>query len=122
MFHKPKCVQSFKQAVPGPAGLLPDLQILSALIKSLEEDAIQGPDLSSIWKEMGKSSGSPLKGISFADVPEDGLLIDGSKWSHLEFVEKKALNYTPARKVQNLNNHVDQDFIFMIGLKCFLHS
>ena len=93
-------VQSFKQAVPGPAGLLPDLQILSALIKSLEDDAIHGPDLSSIWKEMGKSSGSPVKGISFSDVPEDGLLIDGSKWSHLEFVEKKALNYTPARKVQ----------------------
>ena len=89
-----------KQAVPGPAGLLPDLQILSALIKSLEDDAIHGPDLSSIWKEMGKSSGSPLKGISFPDVPEEGLLIDGSKWSHLEFVEKKALNYTPARKVQ----------------------
>ena len=44
-------VQSFKQAIPGPAGLLPDLQILSALIKSLEKDGIHGPDLSSIWKE-----------------------------------------------------------------------
>ncbi len=92
-------LQTFKQAVPGPAGLLPDLQILSALINSLVEESKQSADLATIWKQMSKPASSPLNGIRYNEISGHGIAIDGSKWEDFDFVEKEALNYTPKKKV-----------------------
>ena len=53
--------QGFEQAVPGPAGLLPDLLILSKIIEGLDEESKIDPDLSVIWKNLGAPPKSPLK-------------------------------------------------------------
>ena len=91
-------LQSFQQAVPGPAGLLPDVRVLSRLVKELTLEEQVSSDLDSIWKEMGRSPTSPLRGLSFSDTKKNGIQLDGSKWDDLPFVEKKALHYEPAVK------------------------
>lgn len=93
-------LQSFKQSVPGPAGLLPDLHIIVSLINGLSEDADQSSDLASIWKQMSKSTTNPLHGIVYSKIPGDGIQLDGAKWDSLPFVEKKALHFSPLKQTQ----------------------
>jgi NADH-quinone oxidoreductase subunit G len=92
--------QSFRQAVPGPAGVLPDLTILSRLHRELTEEEEIVPDQNSIWNEMSGVRNSPLKGVSLKDVRKDAVLIDSSKWDDLPFVEAKALHFEPVNKVE----------------------
>lgn len=92
--------QSFRQAVPGPAGVLPDLTILSRLHRELTEEEEIAPDLNSIWNKMSGVRNSVLKGISLKDVRKDAVLIDSSKWDDLPFVEAKALHFEPVKKVE----------------------
>lgn len=92
-------LQAFKQAVPGPAGLLPDLHVFSSLTNALS-DSSQTPDLAKVWAQMSKSPTNPLHGISFAKIPSDGMQLDGSKWDALTFVEKKALHYSPSKQLK----------------------
>ena len=47
------------------------------------------PELYFIWDQMGKSRNSYQKGLSFDDKNK-AVLLDGSKWSELAFVEKAA--------------------------------
>ena len=94
-------LQGFQQAVPSPAGLLPDFSIFARLINELTDQTELGSDLDSIWKEMARSSTSPLKGLSFSDFKKEGVQLDGSKWADLAFVEKKALHYEPIAEPQN---------------------
>ena len=93
-------LQSFKQSVPGPAGLLPDLHIIASLINGLSEDTEQSSDLASIWKQLSKSPTNPLHGIIFSKIPEDGIQLNGTKWDSLSFVEKKALHFSPIKQTQ----------------------
>ena len=88
-------LQSFQQAIPGPAGLLPDLNLLSHIINSHNVDANQSSNLSDIWKQMSKSPTNPLHKISYSSIPSDGLQLNSSRWDSLDFVEKKALNFSP---------------------------
>lgn len=92
-------LQGFKQAVPGLAGLLPDISILVRLINELNGEAELSSDLSAVWKMMARSSTSPLKGLSFSDFKKDGIELDGSKWDELPFVEQKALHYEPTAEL-----------------------
>ena len=52
-------LQKFKQAVPGPAGLLPDLHIIASFANALDQEKQQTSDLVSIWKQISKSSTNP---------------------------------------------------------------
>jgi NADH-quinone oxidoreductase subunit G len=93
-------LQSFKQSVPGPAGLLPDLHILASLINGLSDDTEQSSDLASIWKQLSKSPTNPFHGIIYSKIPEDGIQLNGTKWDSLSFVEKKALHFSPFKQTQ----------------------
>lgn len=93
-------VQAFLQAIPGPAGLIPDLQILSNLISSVDPESDLSPDLKKIWIAMSRVRNSPLKGISFSDLKQGTVQIDGSKWENMPFVEKSALHHNPMMKIR----------------------
>ena len=93
-------LQSFKQAVPGPAGLLPDLNVLASFINELSDDAEQSSDLSTVWKQMSKSPTNPLSGIVYSNIPDDGIQLNGAKWDSLSFAEKNALHFSPVEQTQ----------------------
>ena len=90
------CLQAFQQAVPGPAGLLPDLSILARFINELLDGVEQDSDLDQIREEMTRLPASPLKGLSFSALKKEVIQLDGLKWADLPFVEGKALHYEPA--------------------------
>jgi NADH-quinone oxidoreductase subunit G len=90
-------LQKFKQAVPGPAGLLPDLHIIASFLNALDKEKEQTSDVVSIWKQLSKSSTNPLHKIKYTDIPQDGIQLDSSRWSDLDFVEKKALHFSPSK-------------------------
>jgi NADH-quinone oxidoreductase subunit G len=90
-------LQTFKQAIPGPAGLLPDLNIIASIINGVQSEKNQSFDLNEIWKQLSKSSTNPLHKIVFSDIPSEGIQLDGSRWSSLKFVEKEALHFSPTQ-------------------------
>ena len=93
-------LQTFKQAVPGPAGLLPDLHVLASLINSFAEESDQSADLAQVWTQMSKSPTSVFHGLSYAKIPGDGTQLDSKKWEDLPFVEKEALHFSSFKQLQ----------------------
>ncbi|MEK9983163.1 MAG: molybdopterin-dependent oxidoreductase, partial [Opitutae bacterium] len=87
-------LQKFSQAVPGPAGLLPDTLILSKMLSTLTGESF--PDCpATIWKSLSQSN-SNFKGIDFSSIPTDGIQLEKSAFDHIDFPEKQSLKYSPA--------------------------
>ena len=87
-------IQKFKSAVPGLKGAADDRVVLASLLEKLGDEA-KGSDLASVWAEIAETVPA-LSGISYANVPKSGLLIDGSAWSGLDFPEGESLHFKPA--------------------------
>jgi NADH-quinone oxidoreductase subunit G len=79
-------LQSFAQAIPGPAGTLPDSSYLARFA---------GLNVDSIWKELSQHVPA-LAGLAHGKIPEDGVVIDSSKWSSITFPEGRLLKFAPA--------------------------
>ena len=84
--------QGFEQAVPGPAGLLPDLLILSKIIEGLDEES--KIKLIRDLENLGSPPKSPLK-VSRNDVLESPVKVDGSKWESLPYVKRRLCTIYP---------------------------
>jgi len=89
-------LQSFEQAIPGPAGLMTDFKILARLNNLFSEDSSAPSELDEIWKALSTTETSVLKGITFLKIKKGAIQLDGSKWEDLSFVEKEALHHLPA--------------------------
>ncbi len=88
-------IQKFAAAVPGPGGAADDLAVLQALIVAAGGTLAAEPN--ALWETMAKEC--PVFGAArFANLPETGLLLDGSAWAGLPFAEKAGLKYRPAEK------------------------
>ena len=86
-------LQKFHQAIPGPAGLLPDILLLGQILSSLTSST-STTSIGSVWKEIGEELPS-FKDLSFANIPAEGIMVDGSAFSKLPFPETKSLKYDP---------------------------
>jgi NADH-quinone oxidoreductase subunit G len=78
-------LQAFAQAVPGPAGTLPDSLLLARLA---------GVDAKNVWAELAAAVPA-LSGLDGAKLPADGVALDGAAWSHHKFPEGKLLKFAP---------------------------
>jgi NADH-quinone oxidoreductase subunit G len=87
--------QAFEQAIPGPVGLKPQVEVLAQMINGLSEEKITFSNLDDIWKLVHADEKSLLADIKYSDLNQDGLQINGSSWTHLNFAEKAALHFTP---------------------------
>ena len=86
-------LQKFAKAVPAPAGATDDLIVLAKLAAAA--GASVPSDLGSVWKLL--SAEIPhLAPISYANLPETGLLLDATPFAALPFVEGETLHYTPS--------------------------
>ena len=89
-------IQRFAKAVPGVAGATDDLQALSRLVAAAGGPAL-GADVGSLWPAI--SSEVPALGtMSYASLPDTGLLVDGTPWAGLPFIEGPTLHFQPAQK------------------------
>lgn len=87
-------VQKFHKAVPGPSGVLPDIQSLAAIHSSLTGEKVTLPKLEEVWSVMAKDI-PQLAGMSFKQLPDTGTLIDASKWDKVDFPEGATWHYEP---------------------------
>ena len=94
-------VQAFEQAIPGPVGLSSQVEILSLIINHLRADSDPlDTKLDGVWKSMGEVLSDLIGDCDFRSLIKAPFQIDGSKWSHLDFVEKNALNFESVKGVQ----------------------
>ena len=82
-------IQKFAKAVPGPAGATDDLVVLAKLAN------FAAPDVASIWKLLAAKVPA-LGTMTYANLPETGLLLDAPPWGALPFVEGETTHYHPA--------------------------
>jgi NADH-quinone oxidoreductase subunit G len=86
-------LQKFAKAVPAPAGATDDLIVLAKLAASA--GASVPSDLGSIWKLLAVEIPG-LGPITYANLPETGLLLGATPFAALPFVEGETLHYTPS--------------------------
>jgi NADH-quinone oxidoreductase subunit G len=86
-------LQKFQQAVPGPAGLIPDIMLLGKLLSTLTGNDTP-TNINSVWEDLS-SENPAFSGISFANIPTEGQELDGSAYTQLDFPETKSLKFEP---------------------------
>ena len=86
-------LQKFFKAVPGPAGVNDDLVSLAKLVTAVGGPAVSG-ELHTLWSALAATVPA-LGPMTFANVPETGLLLDGAPWAALRFAEGETLHFKP---------------------------
>ncbi len=86
-------LQKFARAVPGPQGATDDLIVLAKLATAA--GATVPSDLGSVWKLLAAEIPN-LAPITYANLPETGLLLDSTPFAALPFVEGETLHFKPA--------------------------
>ena len=87
-------LQKFAAAVPGPAGVASDAATLSALLAAVGAGGVSS-ELAPLWSALSAEV-RVLSGLSYANLPATGQLLEASVWSGLPFVEGAGLHFQPA--------------------------
>ena len=87
-------LQAFHQAVPGPSGAIDDLVILGTLLAQQTGERAAST-AAGVWEALSVAV-PQFSGVTFAGIPETGLLLDGSAFAALPFVEEETLHFKPA--------------------------
>jgi NADH-quinone oxidoreductase subunit G len=88
-------VQRFFQAVPGPAGTAPDIQVLAQLLARVTGADAAAVSPATLWPQLAAAI-APLSGWSWESLGLQGRVLDASAWSHVPFPEGKSLHFDPA--------------------------
>jgi len=86
-------IQKFSAAVPGPAGATDDLAAIASLLGA----ATPATEINALWAALAADVPA-LAPLRYGNIPDTGLLLDGTPWAHLPFAEGKALHHQPAPK------------------------
>jgi NADH-quinone oxidoreductase subunit G len=87
-------IQKFAKAVPGVAGATDDLVVLAKLIAAVGGGEVTG-EINALWKAIAAEVPA-LGTMTYQNIPGDGLLLDGTPFAALPFVEGATLHYQPA--------------------------
>jgi NADH-quinone oxidoreductase subunit G len=89
-------IQRFAKAVPAAVGAADDLVVLARLVAAAGGPSLS-PDIGSLWAAIAAQVPA-LAAISYANIPDTGLLLDGTPWAGLSFAEGPTLHFKPAPK------------------------
>ena len=87
-------IQRFAPAVPGAAGAADDVAALSRLVRAVGGPVV-GADVGALWTAIA-SEVPALGTMSYGNIPDTGLLVDGTPWAGLPFAEGPSLHHAPA--------------------------
>ncbi len=87
-------LQKSAAAVPGLAGASDDLVVLDRLVIAAGGNSA-GATVGAVWTALSAEI-AQLTTVTFANLSKQGLLLDGSAWASLPFVEGETLHYKPA--------------------------
>jgi NADH-quinone oxidoreductase subunit G len=86
-------LQKFLKAVPGAAGATDDLTILAKLVAAAGGTTLPA-EINALWRVIAAEIPA-LATMTFANLPETGLLLDRTPWAALPFPEGETLHYKP---------------------------
>ena len=89
-------LQKFQAAVPGVAGATNDLVVLAKLLAAVGGSSLSS-DIASLWSVMAAEI-KALAGLSFAALPETGVVLKCAEFASLPFPEGETLHFKPAAK------------------------
>lgn len=92
-------LQKFVQAVPGPIGIMPDINTLNRIISLLKKENDTFSSIKLIWRQM-QSSIPQFQNLSFETIPEEGILLEATGYSAFDFPEGKTLHFEGKTKSQ----------------------
>lgn len=87
-------LQKSAAAVPGLAGASDDLVVLDRLVIAAGGNSA-GATVGAVWTALSAEI-AQLTTVTFANLSKQGLLLDGSAWASLPFVEGETLHFKPA--------------------------
>jgi NADH-quinone oxidoreductase subunit G len=87
-------LQKFAKAVPALSGVADDLVTLSNLLAAVGGARLPA-DLGQLWTALAAGV-KPLATVTYANLPSTGLLLDGTPWAALPFIEGETLHFKPA--------------------------
>ena len=90
-------LQKFHRAVPGLAKAFDDLAVLAKLLAEAGGGAIPS-EINALWKVIAAEAPA-LGTVTFANLPDTGLLLDSTPFAGLPFVEGETLHYKPSAPV-----------------------
>ncbi len=91
-------IQKFAKAIPAAVGTTDDLVVLSRLTAAASgapATAALPTEINALWKLLAAEVPA-LGTMTFANIPETGLLLDATPFAALPFVEGETLHYKPA--------------------------
>jgi len=86
-------LQKFSAAIPGLAGTVNDLVVLTKLLAAIGGGSLS-TDIVALWQTLAAEI-KVLAGVSFATLPETGVVLNSSNFAKLEFPEGESLHYKP---------------------------
>jgi NADH-quinone oxidoreductase subunit G len=89
-------IQRFAKAVPAPAGATDDLLVLAKLLAAAGGPSV-GAEVGSLWPAIAAEVPA-LATLAYGNIPDTGLLLDGTAFAGLPFAEGPTLHFTPAAK------------------------
>jgi NADH-quinone oxidoreductase subunit G len=89
-------IQRFAKAVPAAVGATDDLVALARLVAAAGGPSV-APDVGGLWTAIAAQVPA-LAALSYANIPDTGLLLDGTPWSGLPFAEGPTLHFKPPAK------------------------
>jgi NADH-quinone oxidoreductase subunit G len=87
-------IQRFARAVPPIEGATDDLAVLARLVAATGGPGL-GTDVGTLWPSIAAEVPA-LGTMSYANIPDTGLLLDATPWASLPFAEGPALHFKPA--------------------------
>ena len=93
-------IQKFAAAIPGLKGVYPDLVTFAKLAEAVGCENVAST-IGGVWSSI-QTTIPELAALSYQSVPEEGAILDASRFSKLEFCEGKTLHY--AGKLEEVAN------------------
>ena len=87
-------IQKFAKAVPAKTGATDDLSVLAKLVTAASGAEVSG-ELKTLWTTIAAEVPA-LATMKYVSIPDEGLLLDGTPFADLPFVEGETLHYQPA--------------------------
>jgi NADH-quinone oxidoreductase subunit G len=88
-------LQKFKSAVPGPAGIQPDVMVLEKIAASLSGEQPAAVNLDQLWQRIATKIDAVPEAQTWRGIPDEGLALEPGALVDLSFVETKNLKYDP---------------------------
>ena len=87
-------LQKFNKAIPGPFGIVSEVQVLTSVLNHLGGSVEGSAALEELWNQISNEI-DLFRGIEWSKIPDHGIQIDGSKFDSLEFFETENLKFKP---------------------------